>query len=134
MKIQHRRKFFDIAFWFLTALIFLLFCLSCQNYQKLNGAPCNDLYSLPVSSPFFTTMYNEELKEIYLLTDLPLADNRSHYLQHLETCEKIQIHRIEKKGDNLKLTFQLTAFEFLCYRMHLNEMNITYCTRSNQKV
>lgn len=134
MTIQQRRRFFNIAFKLLILLAFLLLLISCNPYKELNGKPCVSLYKMPLSSPFFTTAYNRGKREVYVLTDLRLANNRSHYLENKETCEKIQVSSIERKGDLLKLTFQLTEEQFLCYERNLNESDITYCTRNNQKL
>jgi len=124
---------FDI---FMCALIlsFLLLLCSCSPYKQLNGKPCESLYTLPVCSSFFTVNYHRGKREVYVLTDLRLANNKRHYLQHQETCQKIQVSSIEKKGGLFKLTFQLSEEQFICYEKHLNESDITYCTRNNQKL
>lgn len=134
MDIKTRRNLFDLGFKILCLLILLLLLISCSSYKKLNSKPCESLYSMPLSSPFFTVTYHRGKRQVYLLTDLPIANNRSHYLQHHETCERIQVLSIERKGELLKLTFQLSEEQFICYDRHLNESDITYCTRNNQKL
>lgn len=134
MNNQDKIPLFDRLFWGFLALLFSLLLMSCQNYQQLNGKSCASLYTMPVSSPFFTVSYHQGKREVYLLTDLRLAANKSHYLGHHDTCETIPVSSIERKGDLLKLTFQLSEEQFICYERHLNESNITYCTRSNQKL
>lgn len=133
MTIQQRRRIFDIAFKILTLIIFLLLLISCDSYKKLKGKPCKSLYSMPVSSPFFRTSYSKEKREIYMVTDLKLADNRNHSLQNNETCEKIPVSTIQKDGDFLKLTFKMSESQFSCYERNINESDITYCTRNNQE-
>lgn len=86
-------------------------------------------YRLPISSPFFKTSYDLGRREIYAVTDIPLARNKAHYLEHFETCETVQVSSIRKEGDDYYMTFILTEEQFECYKINLNEANITYCSR-----
>lgn len=112
----------------LLLLLLLLLLSCCVSYENLKEENCNG-YRLALSSPFFEVSTSMTKGEVYVVTDLPLARNRAHYITHHDTCTPVQVSSIEREGDQFKMIFVLDEDQFDCYRIHLNESDITYCTR-----
>lgn len=129
--ILNRKAKIAYKFQPVATVLFLLLFSSCVSYENLREESCNG-YRMALSSPFFEVATSMTKGEIYVLTDLPLARNRAHYITHHDTCTPVQVSRIERQGDEFKMTFVLNEDQFDCYRINLNESDITYCTRYRQ--